>query len=140
MPVNPMALANCLRVTLLCVPCPVCSATNIVSGQAVGVVVGTGDSAEIGHISKMVNTVGQHTNICVYIHIHMRHYESSALTKGIPIAVLSPNIMQHLSHSGGVCMQHRVAKELPGAGWQQLHCLVTRIAPLLHYWRRRLRT
>lgn len=29
----------------------------MVSGQATGVVVGTGDSAEIGHISKMVNTV-----------------------------------------------------------------------------------
>lgn len=35
-----------------------CSATNVVSGQAVAVVVATGDSAEIGHISKMVNTVG----------------------------------------------------------------------------------
>lgn len=37
--------------------CMCYSATNVVSGQAVGVVVGTGDSAEIGHISKMVNTV-----------------------------------------------------------------------------------
>ena len=33
------------------------SATNVVSGQAEGIVVGTGDSAEIGQISRMVNTV-----------------------------------------------------------------------------------
>ena len=33
------------------------SATNVVSGQGVGVVVGTGDNAEIGQISRMVNTV-----------------------------------------------------------------------------------
>ena len=33
------------------------SATNVVSGQAEAVVVGTGDSAEIGQISRMVNTV-----------------------------------------------------------------------------------
>jgi magnesium-transporting ATPase (P-type) len=34
------------------------SATSVVTGQAEGIVVGTGDSAEIGQISKMVNTVG----------------------------------------------------------------------------------
>jgi len=33
------------------------SATSVVSGQAEGIVVGTGDSAEIGQISRMVNTV-----------------------------------------------------------------------------------
>jgi hypothetical protein len=33
------------------------SATSVVSGQAEGVVIGTGDSAEIGQISRMVNTV-----------------------------------------------------------------------------------
>ena len=37
--------------------CMAYSATNVVAGQAEGIVVGTGDSAEIGQISKMVNTV-----------------------------------------------------------------------------------
>jgi magnesium-transporting ATPase (P-type) len=44
-----------------------CSATNVVSGQAVGVVVGTGDSAEIGQISKMVNTVSYTTACVLYV-------------------------------------------------------------------------
>ncbi len=35
------------------------SATNVVSGQGRGVVVATGDSAEIGQINKMVGTVRQ---------------------------------------------------------------------------------
>eukprot|EP00879_Flechtneria_rotunda_P018588 GHRR01019504.1.p2 GENE.GHRR01019504.1~~GHRR01019504.1.p2 ORF type:complete len:119 (+),score=24.45 GHRR01019504.1:1128-1484(+) len=38
--------------------CMCYSATAVVSGQAQGVVVATGDSAEIGQINKMVNTVG----------------------------------------------------------------------------------
>ncbi len=42
------------------------SATNVVSGQGRGVVVGTGDSAEIGQINKMVNTVRR-----VHIHYHI---------------------------------------------------------------------
>jgi magnesium-transporting ATPase (P-type) len=37
--------------------CMCYSATNVASGQGIGVVVGTGDSAEIGVINKMVNTV-----------------------------------------------------------------------------------
>ncbi|KAF8067390.1 ctpF [Scenedesmus sp. PABB004] len=37
--------------------CMVFSATNVTSGAATGVVVGTGDSAEIGQISRMVSTV-----------------------------------------------------------------------------------
>eukprot|EP00878_Enallax_costatus_P013400 GHUV01014012.1.p3 GENE.GHUV01014012.1~~GHUV01014012.1.p3 ORF type:complete len:120 (+),score=34.18 GHUV01014012.1:1184-1543(+) len=38
--------------------CMTYSATSVVSGQGKGIVVGTGDSAEIGQINKMVNTVG----------------------------------------------------------------------------------
>ncbi|GBF97304.1 carbonate dehydratase [Raphidocelis subcapitata] len=38
------------------------SATSVVSGQAEGIVIGTGDSAEIGQISRMVNTVEVVTN------------------------------------------------------------------------------
>eukprot|EP00775_Hariotina_reticulata_P003424 gene3424-3696_t len=37
--------------------CMAFSATAVTSGQAVGIVVATGDSAEVGQISKMVNTV-----------------------------------------------------------------------------------
>lgn len=37
--------------------CMCYSATAVTSGQAMGVVVGTGDSAEIGQINRMVNTV-----------------------------------------------------------------------------------
>ena len=37
--------------------CMCFSATNVVSGQGRGVVVATGDSAEIGQINKMVGTV-----------------------------------------------------------------------------------
>lgn len=38
--------------------CMAYSATSVVSGQGKAIVVGTGDSAEIGQINKMVNTVG----------------------------------------------------------------------------------
>ena len=37
--------------------CMVYSATTVTAGQGLGLVVATGDNAEIGKISKMVNTV-----------------------------------------------------------------------------------
>lgn len=44
--------------------CMAYSATSVVSGQGHGVVVGTGDSAEIGQINKMVNTVRPRHRLC----------------------------------------------------------------------------
>jgi len=60
-----------------------------VSGQAVGVVVGTGDSAEIGQISKMVNTVSttHETVSCLVIMTGMTPsvHPSTALAQQQPL-------------------------------------------------------
>jgi magnesium-transporting ATPase (P-type) len=111
---------------------PACSATNVVSGQATAVVVATGDSAEIGHISKMVNTVsgtGPGTCVC------------DALTAGLSRYML---VCRHHEpwahsvagdrHSGGVaqrqmqtltpmCAGMLCASPAAGFGRKQCSCL-----------------
>ncbi len=70
--------------------CMCYSATAVVSGQATGVVVATGDSAEIGQINMLVNTVS--TVVCVYAYMDRVNQSHTGSRAQVTVSLYSQRI------------------------------------------------
>lgn len=87
--------------------CMAYSATSVVSGQGKGVVVGTGDSAEIGQINQMVSTVSEGSGMKI---LELCRPASSICARSILGAWWSG---QHLGHCKYMSHISQVAHQAP---------------------------